>query len=200
MAFVATLVSLYLVGVVAMRGGNRLSSWKRLVPGLVLGLAIFAAFVLLPPDQLIARFADMLNQTDGEASRSRMWADTIPMIRDYPITGCGLGGFESCFHRYNLTAPNYKVDFAHNDYLQLLAELGLAGFLPLAFAAVFALTVSVRRALRRSGEDSGFIALACAASMTAMAIHSIADFNLYIPANALVLSWVGGIALRPSQA
>ena len=135
----------------------------------------------------------MLNETDAEASRSRMWADTLPMIRDFPIAGCGLGGFESCFHRYNHSA-NFRVDFAHNDYLQLLAELGLAGFFPLIFLAALALAASIRAATRRAGEDVGLLALACAGSMTAMAIHSIADFNLYIPANALVLSWIGGIA------
>jgi O-antigen ligase len=196
MGFVATMASLYLIGVIALRGGSGASGARRFLPIAAVGMLIAAAFVFLPPDQLIARFGTMLNETDAEASRSRMWADTIPMIRDFPIAGCGLGGFESCFHRYNHSA-NFRVDFAHNDYLQLLAELGLAGFLPLMFLAILALGAAVRAAVRRTNEDMGLLALACAGSMTAMAIHSVADFNLYIPANALVLSWIAGIALRP---
>jgi hypothetical protein len=109
----------------------------------------------------------------------------------------GLGGFESCFHRFDRSAPNFRVDFAHNDYLQLFAELGLAGCLPLLFLAALAMMATVRRAIGRAGEDSGLVALACAGSLTAIAIHSVADFNLYIPAKALALSWIGGIALRP---
>jgi O-antigen ligase len=199
MGFISTLVSLYVVGLVLLRGGPHVSRWRRALPVAAVGLLVAAAFVFLPPDKLISRFADMLNQTDGEASRSRIWADAVPMIRDFPVAGCGLGAFESCFHRYNRTAPNFRVDFAHNDYLQLLAELGLTGFLPLLFLAALALAVAVRSAVKRAQEDSGLLALACAGSLSAIAIHSIADFNLYIPANALALSWIGGIALRPRQ-
>jgi O-antigen ligase len=197
MGFVATLASLYLIGLVALLSGSGASRWRRLMPVAALGLVILAAFVFLPPDQLIARFADMLNNTDREASRSKIWSDAIPLIRDFPIMGCGLGAFESCFHRYNVAAPNFRVDFAHNDYLQLLAELGLVGFLPLAVLASAAFVASIRRAILRASEESGLIALACAGSLTAIAIHSLADFNLYIPANAIAVSWIGGMALRP---
>lgn len=200
MGFVATLVSLYVIGLVVLRGGRNASRVRRLMPAVAVGLLIVAAFIFLPPDQLIARFGEMMNQTDGEASRSRIWTDVVPMVRDFPLVGCGLGAFESCFHQYNRTAPNFRVDYAHNDYLQLLAELGLAGFLPLLFLAVLALVASVGGAIRRAGEDRGLLALACAGSLAAIAIHSIADFNLYIPANALVVAWVGGMALRPRQA
>jgi O-antigen ligase len=197
MGFVATLASLYVVGLLTLRGGPGVSPWRRALPVAAVGLLIGAAFIFLPPDQLIARFGTMLDQTDGEADRSRIWADTMPMIQDFPVAGCGLGGFESCFHRFNRSAPNFRVDFAHNDYLQLLAELGLAGFLPLLFLAALALAATVRRAIGRADEDAGLLALACAGSITAIAIHSVADFNLYIPANAIALSWIGGIALRP---
>ena len=191
------LASLYVLGLLALRGGSGGSRWHRAIPFAAAGLLIATAFVFLPPDQLIARFGAMLNETDGEADRSRIWANTIPMIRDFPVAGCGLGGFESCFHRFDRSAPNFRVDFAHNDYLQLFAELGLAGCLPLLFLAALAMMATVRRAIGRAGEDSGLVALACAGSLTAIAIHSVADFNLYIPAKALALSWIGGIALRP---
>ncbi len=35
--------------------------------------------------------------------------------------------------------------------------------------------------------------------MTAILIHSLVDFNLYIPANAMVLAWVGGMATSPAM-
>jgi tetratricopeptide (TPR) repeat protein len=37
--------------------------------------------------------------------------------------------------------------------------------------------------------------MGCAGALTAIGIHSLADFNLYIPANALFLSWIVGLAL-----
>ena len=83
------------------------------------------------------------------------------------------------------------VDYAYNDYLQVLAETGVAG---LAFAAALA-ALALVRALRCA--PASYLALASAGALAAIAVHSLADFNLYIPANARVAAGVAGIALSP---
>ena len=116
------------------------------------------------------------------------------MIEDYPVFGCGLGGYESAFEKFKTSAFDLAQDYAHNDYLQYLAELGAAGF---AIAGAFLILIG-KRALRASRLERDppirWIGLACAASLAAILIHSAADFNLYVPANAILLAWICGLA------
>ena len=67
------------------------------------------------------------------------WKESLPLVAAYPITGCGLGAYESCFLAYKKVAPGYTVDFAHNDYLHVMAEFGLP-----AFALLLTLTALAR--------------------------------------------------------
>jgi hypothetical protein len=64
------------------------------------------------------------------------------------------------------------------------------------FLALVATTVraAFRGALSHSDPHTWSLSLACAASVSAILIHSAADFNLYIPANAMVVSWVAAMA------
>src|SRR5258706_10585158 len=80
------------------------------------------------------------------------------------------------------------VDHAHCDYLEVLSELGLPGGI-LVFAPIFWLLArSVR--LYRKTEDrfEAAVCLGCIGSISALLVHVLADFNLYIPANALVFT------------
>src|SRR5206468_11373078 len=84
---------------------------------------------------------------------------------------------------------------AHNDYLQLLSELGVMGCLipAVLLCAVFA--GALRTAASTRDPETRFFGLACVGGITAILIHSVADFNLYIAANAMTLSWIAGIAV-----
>ena len=95
---------------------------------------------------------------------------------------------------YKVTAPLLRYDYAHNDYLQLLAELGVVGFALLAALAIAIVINTLRVAMDRQRGDHRYIALACLGSFGAIALHSVTDFNLYIQANAMELAWVGGLA------
>ncbi len=89
----------------------------------------------------------------------------------------------------------YTVNYAHNDYLQFLAELGVFGFAAGVLFAGRVLMVAVRRAVRSWAVDERFLMIACTGSLTAILLHSLVDFNLYMPANAMVLAWVCGIVM-----
>ena len=86
-------------------------------------------FVVLPTNEWIARFAAIAQTEDISGdSRALIWRDTLPMIRDYWVTGVGMGAYEPAFYQYKNVAPMATVYYAHNDYLQYLAELGIVGF------------------------------------------------------------------------
>jgi O-antigen ligase len=178
--------------------GTRQLSWvaasrKRQIVtvGLVAAL-VLAGFVFLPPDKLILRFAQLLS-TDGAGGRAQLWAETIPLIRAYPVFGCGLGGYETAFMRFKVFEPLVTDDFAHNDYLQLLAELGVVGFAIGATLAFSVVRMAVRRAVGSRDPGARYFAVAGAGALAAILLHSLADFNLYIPANAMLLAWIAGM-------
>ena len=70
--------------------------------------------------------------TSDDASidiRKVMWQATLRMIKDRPFSGVGAGAWESEIPLYQVSGAQLETDFyAHNEFLQLLAEYGLAGW------------------------------------------------------------------------
>ena len=202
MAFFCALAALLISGCLALsvRGwrvdrGGAPPFWRRALPFGVVTVGLAAGAVLLPSAPLIARFSDLAHTDDITAdTRAQLWRDTVPLIKDYPLFGCGFGAYESCFLRYKTVAPMNTADFAHNDFVQALAELGVLGFAAgMAFAAG-ALIAAGRRMLYAQSVDERYLAIACIAAMSAMLLHSLVDFNMYVPTNAMVFAWIAGVA------
>jgi O-antigen ligase len=197
MGFIATTFSLFVMGTLAL--GARQLSWaarsrrRQVVTVGVVGTLALAGFVFLPPDKLIARFAQLISTDPTGEGRAQLWAETVPLIKAYPVFGCGLGGYETAFLRFKVTYPLVTDDFAHNDYLQLLAELGIVGFAIMAALAVSVVRMAVRKAVGSADPGTRYFAVACAGALAAILVHSLADFNLYIPANAMLLAWIAGM-------
>jgi O-antigen ligase len=197
MGFIATICSLIVMGTLTL--GTRQLSWavksrKRQIATVgVVGTLALAGFVFLPPDKLIGRFAQLVSADPTGEGRAQLWAETIPLIKAYPIFGCGVGGYETAFLRFKVTYPLVTDDFAHNDYLQVLAELGILGLSIMAALAVSMVKTAVQKAVGSADSGTRFFAVACAGAMAAILVHSLADFNLYIPANAMLLAWIAGM-------
>ena len=150
--------------------------------------------VLLSPAQLVDRFANTtVTDRASDDSRVGIWKDTLPLVRDYPLFGCGLGGFGSVFTKHQTIAPDYGVAFAHNDYLQALAEMGIVGFIILLVALASIVFPTFRGAFQVASENRRLLAVACSSAWCAILLHSLVDFNLYIPANAMTLAWIAGM-------
>lgn len=116
--------------------------------------------------------------------------------------GGGMGSFESVFPRFQHlhSAFNY-VNEAHNDYAQLLMDLGLYA-VPLALILmvlvahqVWQLRVTMRTDQRLSTQVATQWLAGCAA--LALMLHSWVDFNMRIPALAMTAAVLAGFFLRP---
>ena len=126
-------------------------------------------------------------------ARLAIWRNTLSMIRDHPAIGVGLGAHPITYPAYHQRAvvdPLYSsrlhLDFAHDDYLQLTAELGLAGAILLAVLAAGAWRLA-REARRRAGagEDAGLVAAA-----TAAAAGLLTDALFSFPAYRALPPWL----------
>jgi O-antigen ligase len=145
---------------------------------------------------VIERFA----APDLFATRTGMWADTLALIRKSPVLGIGLGSLGVAITQVQTVYLSLLIDHAHNDYLEFIAELGLPGAL-LLFASVFWIFCRDIQALYRRGRNlPKALALGSAGSLIDIFSHSLTDFNLHIPANALVFTVVLGLAYNVSTA
>ena len=200
-AFVASLVATFVVLLAIFFTGNTKDSptdpGKRRIrrAGMCAALVLIAAgFLFLPTDSFMARFAE-LPSTEGVSSEMRVqiWKDTTHLIRDYPLFGCGAGSYASCFLKYKKVAPMQTVDYAHNDYLQVVAEFGIIGFVAGVVLVCRFLQLALRGARRASSADQRYVAIAGLGAMVAILLHSMVDFNMYVPANGFEFAWILGV-------
>lgn len=120
-------------------------------------------------------------------SRTEILKKTEKAIADFMPFGSGLGSFERVYPLYEQPAqvtPVYVVH-AHNDYAELILELGIAGLLLIIlFLAWWG--VAVWRVWRTA--EAGPFARAAAIASAAVLVHSFVDFPLRTAAIAAVFS------------
>jgi O-antigen ligase len=192
MGFASTVGSLFIMGAIAI--GAKLSGIKRWaavagLAALVLGLAVF-----LPTNELVNAFGGVDSDPTAEG-RLPIAKDTLHLIAAYPWFGSGLGTYFPAFIRYQTYAVNLAWLSSHSDYLDFVSELGVLGFLILATFVGAVCVCSVRAATRGATRKIRLLGLACIGALAAILIHSIADFNMHIPANAMLFACIAGIAV-----
>jgi len=120
--------------------------------------------------------------------RFPLWKNALALVKEFPVLGSGLGTFNDVFLRYRPTEmpQDRQAVHAHNDYLELLIEMGIPGLL-IALWAIFRFFRYVLRGYFEHG-DPVLVSLTLGGltSCAAILIHSFFDFNLHIPANALL--------------
>ena len=180
-----------------------LLAWLRLrrrawMVGLLLFLVIAAGYGLwIGLGPILTRF-EQLGATHELAVEGRIsfWKDSIPLIRDYPVAGVGLGNFGTAFRHYQTSMVTLYVDHAHNDYLEFASETGVLGtallFLPILYL-LGKMTLFVAKDPRRFRPT---IVLGCVGSTLGIVLHSFIDFNLQVPANALTFAVILGIGYK----
>lgn len=192
MGIISALVSL--IAVLALAGTSFLSARVRVAVGVLFFLGIVGLAVWIGSDPVITRFETLGDQYSHPGQdRLSIWRDTLQLIRRHPILGSGLGSFTVVYPSVQTAFLNRFVDHAHCDYLQIASELGLPGGF-LVFGAIFWVLARTLGHCRRAGEHGKAISFACLGSITAILLHSLADFNLYIPANALLFSIILALA------
>lgn len=111
--------------------------------------------------------------------RIKLWQGTWNMIKEHPILGFGINTFSVYFPAYR--PPDYsEARYAHNSYLQMWAEIGLAGlacFLYLIFKVIKNSGRKIKQKLKNG--PPGFINLGLLTGYIGFLIQSGLDTNLY---------------------
>lgn len=190
MGFVACLGGLFFMASMASLAVIR--GWKKWWVIGVLGAFFFLVFIFIPPGELARAIGDSFADETAEG-RLPIWSDSLHLLAAYPLTGSGLGTYDRAFLKHQTSLVSLNFEFAHNDYLQLATELGLPGFLILAGFVLAIFLKTLRSGTRLFDRNTRYVAGGCAGGIAAIGLHSFTDFNMYIPANALVLAWISGI-------
>ena len=174
-------------------------SYSSGIKRLVTIVAVIAAFVggilllgldpvvdRLPGNELIA----VGNNTESfETSRGWIWRNSWKVFEAHPITGTGMGSFETVFPSYSpgfAATPTGKAqvwDRTHNDYLQVLTDTGLIGA-AIVIWFLASLLFAARQGLRSKDRISQGLAIGSSAATLSILIHSMFDFNLQLPSTS----------------
>ena len=145
----------------------------------------------------VQKVLDRIEQTTVEnENRGDLALDTLQMWKDYPVFGSGLGSFHLVFPRYSKQDQGDLYTHAHNDYVEFASETGIIGISLLGLLVGYSFLAALRAQLVRHDRLMRGISFGAIMAIIAMAMHSSADFNLQIPANAmtfmllLAFAWV----------
>jgi len=193
MGILSALVSI--VAILALAGTSTAGPRARAAVAAVFFLCVLGLIVWIGSDPVMSRFETLGQEyTLSGQSRVSIWRDTLPLIRQHPFFGTGLGSFFVVYTSVQTAFLNLLVEHAHCDYLEVATELGLPGAI-LVFGSIFwVLALTARRYRKLQERLDKAVSLACIGSITAILVHSLADFNLYIPANALVFTIILAMA------
>jgi O-antigen ligase len=159
---------------------------KYMLAGGVLVLCAVLMVSWIGVQQVLERFSDYKALDVSLGKRASMRHDTWQIFLDHPVLGTGLGTLQMVFPPYETLYDAKIVNHTHNDYLEALAETGVpGGIFCLWFLAV--LFLESIRGLKELGSSFGAaLNLSGLVGCSGMLVHSLVDFNLHIPANALL--------------
>jgi len=146
--------------------------------GLVFGI------VGLAGEETLGRFADAEVHA---LNRLAYYRTTWEAIWDRPLLGTGYGTYADAFKAYNHPGTGtYFLDKAHSTYLQMVMELGW----PAAAALYAGLALVVLSSLQGRSAVHAAVLTSCSALV---AVHSLVDFSLEMPANAATYALLLGV-------
>jgi len=192
---VAFVAQMLVLGVLLVR--KREGSWKQpLMLGAFLAMVI-VFLVWMGSNEVTHRLISIHSEAReeiGGGTRISIDRDCLRMFAKRPFLGWGLGTFPIVYPGFRSFYTTFFVNQAHNDYLQLLVETGLAGF----SIAVWFLVLVFRRAAGKlknwTETASGALTVAALLGCVGILVHSFLDFNLQIPANAALFYVLCAIA------
>jgi O-antigen ligase len=128
--------------------------------------------------------------------RGYRWQDILRIWQDFPFFGTGLETFQVVASFYKSSNLQMVIVHAHNDYLQLLSETGIFGFLSIFLFFYLYFSHILRILSQRHDRFVIILVLAGLVSLIGILIHSSVDFNLHIPANALLFFIIMGLSYK----
>jgi O-antigen ligase len=172
--------------------------------GLALVCALIGGALLFGGEEALSRMVGTVNSDDPTTGRAHFWSVTLDIIRHHPVVGSGLGSYGLAYTQYDSRNGEFRLEQAHNDYLQVMSDAGIIG----AGLGILFIIALFRTGFARRETDDQFrrgVATGALAGCFAVLVHSFFDFTLHTTANALLflimaaLATINGRVERSSQ-
>nr|WP_150959426.1 O-antigen ligase family protein [Aneurinibacillus sp. XH2] len=145
----------------------------------------------LLPENIRVRIDNINFQQHSVLERGTFYADSLKLVKDYPIFGAGGGGWAALYEKYQNNP--YTSRQAHNFFLQYLVEVGIFGFL--IFAVLLgSVLYNFCRNYFKSDQDTKDTKVLYLIVLISLLIHSVIDFNLsYAFLSIVIFICMGGL-------
>jgi O-antigen ligase len=164
----------------------------------IVGVVALSLVAWMGAGKAIERFSTAPLKDVSLARRISMFRGAAHVFLDYPVKGSGLGTLITIFPRYETAYDGYVIAHVHNDYIETLAETGVLGGL----CGISFLWMLYRNSLNafESSKERFSRALHAGAivAVSGLLLHSFVDYNLHVPANALLFLLQVHLATSPA--
>ena len=151
--------------------------------GAAIVILLLAAVVSLSPASrtIVLRARSLVHDATG-AGRTLLWRDSMRMVKDYALVGCGPEGFRKAFLPYKSDelarlAPETNNESSHNSFIDAALSYGLPGAILYVaiIASSFSLMLNARG--RATGRGDRIIASALVSALAAVVVHNFFIFD-----------------------
>jgi len=152
-------------------------------------------------DQIHDRFDKLQTEEVGglAAGRFNYWEDSQGIIKNFPLTGAGFGTFPDIYPSFQTIDGGSDLQHAHNDYVELMTEGGIIGFL-IILSFLITLFYKTYQSFRlRKDAYSIYIYIASITGIISILTHSFSDFNMHVGANGLWFALLAALAVSASN-
>jgi O-antigen ligase len=180
--------------VVGMWLSRHRAEWRRLA-------IIAAALVVVTGTLIILRVppAQVMDRVTGVAvaleDRLTIWRETVPIIREFWLTGTGVGTYQTAMAVFQQSDPGLIYNQAHNHYLQVAAEGGLLVGIPVAIL-LWMFARETARALARDRSGIFWLRVGAASGLAGVAAQSVLETGLLTPANGVLVAIAAAVVLH----
>ncbi len=181
---------------------RRERSTKRIVVALGALALVATAIAVALPQAARSRILTIAGASPDASGSYRLgvWQDSLRLIVSSPVVGSGFGAYGDAIARHKTAAGDVRVDHAENDYLEVLGEGGVVGGLLVAVLAWTAIARGWRSIRDEPHRGPRALRTGALAGIVALLVHSAFDFNLRVPANALLFAMLVALVLGPVAA
>ena len=148
---------------------------------MLLVATIIVGAIFIGGESSLTRFAETAASDDFTANRTHIWNVTLDIIKNNFPFGAGIGAYDVAYTAYDSSNGEFRVEQAHNDYLQILADAGIVGLIIAGFF-VYRLFRTGLQNIKTSDTFRRGVAVGALAGCFAVLIHSCFDFVLHTTA------------------